>query len=105
MTPLDRFALDRNRVKFLPPNAANDELFFVEDDRQVRADNTFSFKSIRWEAPRHLPDRTIQIRFQRHQSAARVIVYYKGERMGEARPLDPVANDRKPNPPAPPAVA
>jgi hypothetical protein len=25
-----------------------------------------------------------------------VVVYYKGERMGEARLLDPVANDRKP---------
>ena len=101
MTPLDRFALDRNRVRFLSPNEANDELFFVQEDRQVRADNTFSFKSIRFEAPRHLPDRTIQVRFQRKDPTGRVIVYYKGERMGQARPLDPVANDRPPrkNPP------
>lgn len=96
MAPLDRFALDRSRVRYLPPNEANDELFFVEEERHVRADNTFSFKSIRFEAPRHLPDRTIQIRFQRKAAAARVIVYYKGERMGEAKPLDPVANDRPP---------
>jgi transposase InsO family protein len=96
MSPLDRFALDRKWVRFLPPNEANDELFFVEEERHVRADNTFAFKSLRWEAPRHLPDRTIQIRFQRSQSAARVVVYYKGERMGEARLLNPVANDRKP---------
>jgi transposase InsO family protein len=101
MSPLDRFALDRNRVRFLPPNEANDELFFVEEERHVRADNTFAFKSLRFEAPRHLPDRTIQIRFQRSQPTARVVVYYKGERMGEARSLDAVANDRKPlNPPA-----
>lgn len=100
MPPLDRFALDRKWVRFLPPNEANDELFFVEEERHVRADNTFSFKSLRFEAPRHLPDRTIQIRFQRSQPTARVVVYYKGERMGEARLLDPVANDRKPlNPP------
>lgn len=99
MSPLDRFALDRKWVRFLPPNEANDELFFVEEERHVRADNTFAFKSLRWEAPRHLPDRTIHIRFQRSQSAARVVVYYKGERMGEARLLDPVANDRKPLPP------
>ena len=65
MSPLDRFALDRKWVRFLPPNEANDELFFVEEERHVRADNTFSFKSLRLEAPRHLPDRTIQIRFQR----------------------------------------
>jgi putative transposase len=98
MTPLDRFALDRSRVRYLPPNQANDELFFVEEDRHVRADNTFSFKTIRFEAPRHLPERTIQIRFQRSQPTTRVVVYYKGERMGEAKPLNPIANDRKPLP-------
>jgi putative transposase len=96
MSPLDRFALDRKWIRFLPPNEANDELFFIEEERHVRADNTFAFKSLRWEAPRHLPDRTIHIRFQRSQSVARVVVYYKGERMGEARLLNPVANDRKP---------
>lgn len=100
MSPLDRYALDRKWVRFLPPNEANDELFFVEEERHVRADNTFSFKSLRWEAPRHLPDRTIHIRFQRSQPAGRVVVYYKGERMGEARLLNATANDRKPlNPP------
>jgi len=96
MSPLDRYALDRKWVRFLPPNEANDELFFVEEERHVRADNTFAFKSLRWEAPRHLPDRTIHIRFQRSQPASRVVVYYKGERMGEARLLDAIANDRKP---------
>jgi putative transposase len=95
MSPLDRFALDRKWLRFLPPNQANDELFFVEEQRHVRADNTFSFQSLRFEAPRHLPDRTIQVRFERKQPTHRVVVYYKGERMGEARPLDPVANDRK----------
>ena len=96
MSPLDRYALDRKWVRFLPPNEANDELFFVEEERHVRADNTFSFKSLRWEAPRYLPDRTIHLRFQRSQPTGRVVVYYKGERMGEARLLNPVANDRKP---------
>jgi hypothetical protein len=99
MTPLDRFALDRNRVRFLPPNEANDEWFFVEEDRHVRADNTFSFKGLRFEAPRHLPDRTIQVRFRRKDPTIRVIVYYKGERMGQARTLDPTANDRPPQKP------
>ncbi|HLH55683.1 MAG TPA: DDE-type integrase/transposase/recombinase [Verrucomicrobiae bacterium] len=97
MSPLDRYALDRKWVRFLPPNEANDELFFVEEERHVRADNTFSFQSVRFEAPRHLPDRTIHIRFQRSRPLERVVVYYKGERMGEARPLNPVANDRKPS--------
>ena len=103
MTPLDRFALDRSHVHYLPPHQANDECFFVEEDRLIRADNTFAFKSLRWEAPRHLPDRTIQVRFERRRPTQRVIVYYKGERMGEAKLLDPVANDRKPiTPPSTP---
>lgn len=102
MTPLERFALDRARVRYLPPNQTNDELFFVEEDRTVRADNTFSFKTRRFEAPRHLPDRVVQIRFERRRPSEHVIVYYKGERMGDARPLDPVANDRKPLPAPPP---
>lgn len=101
MTPLDRFALDRSRVRYLPPNQANDEFFFVEEDRHVRADNTFAFKSRRFEAPRHLPDRTIQVRFERRRPTQRVVVYYKGERMGEAKVLDPIANDRHPLPTEP----
>lgn len=96
MSPLDRYALDRRNIRFLPPNQANDEMFFVEDERAVRADNTFSFKAMRFEAPRHLPNRTIQIRYERRNPAQRVIVYYKGERMGEARLLNMIANDRKP---------
>lgn len=97
MSPLDRYALDRSRVKFLPPNEVNDELFFIEEDRNTKADNTFSFKALRFEAPRHLPDRTIQVRFERKNPTRRLVVYYKGERMGEARLLNMVANDRKPS--------
>jgi len=96
MTPLDRYALDRSRIRFLPPNTANDELFFVEEDRLVRMDNTFSFQARRFEAPRHLPDRTVQVRFERKNPSRRVVVYYKGERMGEARLLNAIANDRPP---------
>jgi transposase InsO family protein len=95
MRPIDRFGLDLSRIRFLPPGEANDELFFVEEDRNVLADNTFSLKRVRYEAPRDLRNRKIQVRFSRPQ-AERVVVYYKGDRMGEARPVDFVANDRKP---------
>ena len=96
MTPLDRFALDRRRIRYLPPNEVNEELFFVEEDRLVRADNTFSFMNLRYEAPKYLPDRKIQVRFERIRPKRKVLVYYKAERMGEARVLDFVANDRPP---------
>lgn len=96
MKPIDRFGLDLGRIRFLSPGDVNDELFFVEQDRSVLADNTFSLKNTRFEAPRDLRNRKVQIRFDRLHFE-RAIVYYKGERMGEARPVDFVANDRKPS--------
>ncbi|MFZ5895122.1 MAG: DDE-type integrase/transposase/recombinase [Myxococcota bacterium] len=96
MKPLDRFALDIARLRFLSPGDVSDELFFVEQDRTVLADNTFSLKNTRFEVPRNLSGRKVQIRFDRLKFD-RAIVYFKGERMGEARPVDFIANDRKPS--------
>ena len=96
MKPLDRLALDIRGTRFLSPGDVSDELLFVEQDRSVLADNTFSLKNTRFEAPRDLRGR-VQIRFDRLKFD-RAIVYFKGERMGEARPVDFVANDRKPIP-------
>ncbi|MBI3266980.1 MAG: transposase, partial [Chlamydiae bacterium] len=42
MRPIDRFNLDYQRIRFLPPNEANEELFFFQEDRTVKKDNTFS---------------------------------------------------------------
>ena len=71
-------------------------MFFLEEDRHTRTDNTFNFHAQRFESPRHLPDRTIQVRYERKAPTHRVIVYYKGERMGQARLVNLIANDRKP---------
>jgi len=95
MRPIDRFGLDLQRIRYLPPNDANDELFYVQDDRAVKKDNTFSLRGVRFEAPRDLRARKVQVRYDRRRFE-RVIVYYKDQRMGQAKPLDPVANDRKP---------
>ena len=95
MRPIDRFGLDLSRIRFLPPNEVNDELFFVEENRTVLSDITFSLKRIRFEAPRDLRSRKVQVRFNR-ANFQRVVVYYKGERMGEAKPVDFQANDRPP---------
>ncbi len=100
MKPIDRFGLDLARLRFLDPMEANDELFFFEQDRAVRKDNTFSLHSVRYECPRDLSGREIQVRFNRAKPE-RIIVYYKNERMGEATKLDFLANDRPPRPPKP----
>jgi len=97
MRPIDRFGLDLSRIRFLPPNQVNEELFFVEEERTVLADNTFSLKSVRFEAPRDLRSRKIQVRFDR-KHFGRVVAYYKNERMGDAHPVDFLANDRMPAP-------
>jgi len=96
MKPIDRFGMDRQRIRFLSPNQANDELFYIESERSVRADNTFSLRGKRYEAPADLHSRKIQVRYDRLQPDT-VIVYYKEMRIGAARPVDFLANDRKPN--------
>lgn len=95
MKPIDRFGLDLKRIRFLSPNELNDELFYVSEERTVSKTNTFSFGKIRHEAPRDLRDRKIEVRYDRFNKD-RVIVFYKGQRMGIARVLDYHANDRKP---------
>lgn len=95
MKPVDRFAMDLERIRFLDPMDVTDELFYFEENRTVRKDNTFQVKNIRHEAPRDLRARTIQVRYDRTRPG-RVIVFYQGQRMGEARVLDPIANDRPP---------
>lgn len=100
LKPVDRFALDLSRNRFLKTNEANEELFYGEEERSVKADNTFSFRAKRYEAPVDLRNRTIVVRFPQTTEGLPV-VYYKGERQGEASLLDWVANDR----PRPEALA
>jgi len=96
MKPIDRFALDVPRVKFLAPGQANDELFYSETTRTVKADNTFSFEGRRYEAPRDVRNREILVRHDPGEAAAPLIVYLGADRLGEAQPLNPVHNDRAP---------
>jgi putative transposase len=93
MKPIDRFGIDLTRVRFLAPSEHNDELFYAEAVRKVKKDNTFSFLGRRYETPVDLRDREIQLRYDRHrQDSAAVVIYHKGQRLGNARLLDAVAN-------------
>jgi putative transposase len=90
--PIDRYAFDIKRIKFLSPNDVNDELFYAEVTRYVKKDNTFSFKNIRFEAPADLRDKSIQIRFDRAKPDTHVIIYYKQQRIGKAKQLNLIEN-------------
>lgn len=96
--PVDRYALDAARVKFLAPGQANDELFYAERTRTVKADNTFSFEGRRYEAPRDVRSREIVVRYDPGNEEAPLVVYLGVDRLGEARALDPILNDRAPRP-------
>jgi putative transposase len=95
MKPLDRFGIDLARVRFLAPSEHTDELFYAEATRKVKKDNTFSFHGRRYETPVDLRDQAIQLRYDRHRDdsgMSPVIIYHKGQRQGNARLLDAVAN-------------
>lgn len=93
MAPVNRFAMDMKFINFLPPNKVNDELFYAEDTRKVKKDNTFSFKNVRYEPEANLQNKTITIRFDRNRPD-RIIVYYKTHRIGKAQKLDLIANSK-----------
>ena len=92
MKPIDRFGIDLNRVRFLPPSEHSDELFYAEATRHVKKDNTFSFEGRRYETPVDLRDREVQLRYDRGRPGSPIILYYKNERLGAAWLLDAVAN-------------
>ncbi|XVJ69165.1 MAG: DDE-type integrase/transposase/recombinase [Rhizobacter sp.] len=103
MIPLDRFNLDRNRVKFLSDDAYSAEVFFVEEDRKVSKTNVLSINSQRYECPVDLREKTVQVRFDRSRldrtragqtTVDHFVVYFNGQRMGLATPLDLHANAR-----------
>ena len=93
MAPIDRFNLDRNRIKFLTDDAFCAEMFFVEETRKVSKTNVFSINSQRYECPVDLRNKTIEVRFDRARRDC-FIVYFAGRRMGEAALLDLHANAR-----------
>ena len=97
MKPIDRFGLDLSLIRRITDNPFDSELFLLESTRKVRTDNTFSYDSIRYEAPRDLRNSTITIRHNRPGLGFQPVVYQDGERLGEATKLDMVANDRKPH--------
>lgn len=93
MPPIDRFNLDRNRIKFLNDDAYTAEVFFLEEVRKVSKTNVFSMFSQRYECPVDLRDKSIQVRYDRMRRD-RFVVYFGGQRMGDATVLDLIANAR-----------
>lgn len=97
MKPLDRFNLDHSRIHYLTNDEFTDEVFFVEEGRKVSKVNVFSINAQKFECPVDLRDKPIQVRFDRNRRD-RFIVYFKGQRMGEAAPVNLIFNARQKRP-------
>jgi transposase InsO family protein len=87
MIPIDRFNLDRKRIKFLTDDQYSEEIFFVEEDRKVSKTNVFSINNQKFECPVDLREKNVQVRFDRNRRD-RFVVYFGGKRMGDASMLN-----------------
>jgi len=91
MVPIDRFNLDMSRVQFLTNDQFSEEVFFIEEDRKVSKTNVFSIHSHKYECPVDLREKIIQVRYDRTLKN-RFIVYFGGNRMGDATLLNLIVN-------------
>ncbi len=87
MVPVDRFNLDHSRIQFLTDDQYSEEVFFVEETRKVSKTNIFSINTKKYECPVDLREKKIHVRYER-TLRDRFIVYFDGERMGQASLLD-----------------
>jgi transposase InsO family protein len=99
-TPLLRWQRDIEHIRQLPPATDLRRLFFHRVDRLVRRDCTFLLHQRFYEAPSHLPNQTIEVRFD-PLDPAEVEIYFQGQLQARARPVDPVVNAQLPSSPAP----
>jgi len=102
-TPLQRYQQDLPRVRTLGTLAARlDELFYHRTERKVRKDGTVSYQGERFEVPYELSGRSVFLVVDPHTQMVLGVEDADGQSIGEATPLDAVANvnrqRRKPQP-------
>src|SRR3546814_269933 len=97
MTPLARYQQDLARIRRLGPLAAQlDSLFLHRVCRHVRRDGTVSYLGGRFEVPYALAGKSVQLVVDPHAGRVVGVEDAGGERIGDATPLDALANsDRK----------
>lgn len=105
MTPLARYQQDLAKIRTLGPRAAMlDALFLHRVSRLVRKDGTVSYLGTRFEVPFELSGKTVRLVVDPHAQAVVGVENEQGESIGQATPLDALANldrrRRKPDPAA-----
>lgn len=108
-TPLARYQHDLAQLRPLGPLAPQlDALFHHRITRQVRKDGTVSYGGCFFEVPFELSGQRVHLVVDPHRETVVGVEDEKGEFLGQATPLDPLANAtrrrHKPEPGCAPAV-
>ena len=95
-TPLQRYQQDLPRIRSLGNRATRlDELFYHRLARQVRKDGTVSYQGQRFEVPYELAGQKVQLVVDPHTEQVISVEDREGGTLGQATPLDAVANSRR----------
>ena len=109
-TPLERYQQDLPKIRTLGPRAAHiDTLFLHRIKRLVRKDGTVSYMNQRFEVPYELTGKSVQLVVDPHAQRVVGVEDDKGNPLGQATPLDAIANANrtrhKPTPVKTPTLA
>ena len=93
MTPLARYQQDLAQVRTLGARAAQiDQLFLHRISRKVRKDGTVSYLGARFEVPFELSGKSVLLVVDPHAQTVVGVENDQGECIGQATPLDALAN-------------
>ncbi len=107
VTPLARYQQDLPRIRSLGGRAAQlDALFYHREKRLVRKDGTVSYLGQRFEVPFALTGRSVMLVVDPHAGQVIGVEDAEGVSLGQATPLDALANlqRRRHKPEATPAI-
>ena len=93
LTPLARYQQDLPRVRTLGTRAAQlDQLFLHRISRKVKKDGTVSYLGQQFEVPFELSGKTVQLVVDPHAQKVVGVENAQGEAIGQATPLNALAN-------------
>lgn len=101
-TPIDAWQEKQTRIVY-PTKQQLQQDFLAENTRKVRSDGTISFNSIYYEVDSTLAGQQVTVRFDPIEDNKKLLVYWQGKLLGEARPVNEVENrfaGRRKNSPA-----
>jgi transposase InsO family protein len=93
-SPILRYLQTAHKLKLLPSNQEQDQLFYFEEQRIVKKDGTFSLKGELFETDWTLAGKKINLRYQ-PDNLDRVHVYFQKTSYGVANPLDRQQNCKR----------